>query len=119
MVMPWIIIGMLIASVMAHVVPHHWFDHYLGTSLRGLLFTLGLATVIEICSEGTSPLAFELYSKTGGFGNVMVFLLAGVATDYTEIGLIYKTIGWRAAIWLPVLTVPQILLFGYLANINI
>lgn len=43
--------------------------------------------------------------------------MAGVATDYTEIGLIWQNIGKKAALWLPVITVPQVLLLGYLFNV--
>jgi len=42
---------------------------------------------------------------------------AGVPTDYTEIGLLWSNIGRRTAIWLPIITVPQIVLFGYALNI--
>lgn len=42
--------------------------------------------------------------------------MAGVATDYTEIGLIWTNIGKRTAIWLPVVTVPQTLIFATLLN---
>jgi hypothetical protein len=55
--------------------------------------------------------------KTGVLGNPFVFLMAGVATDYTEIGLLWSNIGRRTAIWLPIITVPQIVLFGYSLNI--
>ena len=38
------------------------------------------------------------------------------ATDYTEIGLLWTNIGKRTAIWLPIVTVPQILALGFLFN---
>ncbi|MCX6667453.1 MAG: ATPase, partial [Euryarchaeota archaeon] len=66
---------------------------------------------------GSSPLAFEIYNQTHAFGNSVTFLMAGVATDYTEFGLIWSNIGRKAAIWLPIITVPQVLLVGYLFNI--
>jgi len=43
--------------------------------------------------------------------------MAGVATDYTEIGLIWSNIGKKAALWLPVITIPQIIILGYLFNL--
>ena len=46
----------------------------------------------------------------------LLFLMAGVATDYTEIGLLWSNIGKRTAIWLPVVTVPQILVVGLALN---
>jgi hypothetical protein len=42
--------------------------------------------------------------------------MAGVVTDYTEIGLLWTNIGKRTAIWLPIIAVPQVLLLGYLFN---
>jgi len=112
----WILIGVLVAALIGAYLPEHWFHDYLGPDLPGLLVTLLFATIIEVCSEGTSPVAFEIYRQTGALGNPFVFLLAGVATDYTEIGLLWSNIGKRTAIWLPVVTVPQILLYAWLLN---
>lgn len=117
MVLWWIVIGMFMASFARAFIPHEWFMLYLGPTLIGLAVTLILATVIEVCSEGSSPLAFEIYKQTGAFGNSFVFLNAGVSSDYTEIGLIWSNIGKRAAILLPIITVPQILVLGWLFNI--
>jgi len=80
------------------------------------MVTLGLATIIEVCSEGSSPLAFEIYRQTQALGNSFVFLMAGVATDYTEIGLLWTNVGRRTAMWLPVITVPQVVALGYMMN---
>ena len=114
MVLWWFVIAMVISSYIAAFVPHGLFEQYFGPSFFGLLTTLAATSVIEICSEGSSILAFELYKQTGSIANVFVFLLAGVATDYTEIGLIWTTVGKRTAILLPLLSVPIIMLMGYL-----
>lgn len=117
MVLWWIIIGMVIASFAGAYIPTHFFHRYLSPSFFGLLATLVLATVIEVCSEGSSPLAFEIYRQTGALGNSFTFLMAGVATDYTEIGLLWSNVGRRVALWLPMVTVPQIIILGYLVNV--
>ena len=116
MVLWWILIGMTIAAFARAFVPQHFFTAYMGATFLGMIVVLVLATIIEVCSEGSAPMAFEIFSQTGAFGNSFVFLMAGVATDYTEIGLIWSNIGKKAALWLPVITVPQILLLGYLFN---
>jgi len=116
MVLWWILIGMFLASATATYIPKDFFIHYMGSGLSGLLVTLALATVIEICSEGSAPLAFEIFRQTGAFGNSFVFLMAGASTDYTEIGLLWSNIGRKTALWLPVITVPQVLILGYLFN---
>lgn len=116
MVLWWILIGMSIAAVARAYVPTELFHKYMGATFLGMIITLVVATIIEVCSEGSSPIAFEIFNQTGAFGNSFIFLMAGVATDYTEIGLIWANIGRRAAIWLPIITVPQILLLGWAFN---
>lgn len=117
MVLWWILIGMGIASLFAAYVPTDMFKTYMGAHLVGLGITLAVATIIEVCSEGSAPLAFEIYNQTGALGNSFVFLMAGVVTDYTEIGLIWSNIGKKSALWLPIVAVPQVLVLGYLWNI--
>ena len=116
MVLWWIIIGFLMAAVIKTWVPHEFIMNYFGPDFIGLLLTLGIATIIEVCSEGSSPIAFEIYDSVGKLGNPFVFLMAGVVTDYTEIGLLWSNIGKRTAMWLPVIAVPQVLLMAYLFN---
>tara|TARA_Y100000310_G_scaffold345545_1_gene466316 strand:+ start:1327 stop:2421 length:1095 start_codon:yes stop_codon:yes gene_type:complete len=116
MVTYWILIGLILASFARAFVPTHFFHQYMGPTLLGLIVTLVIATIIEVCSEGSSPLAFEIYNQTGAFGNSFTFLMAGVATDYTEIGLIWSNIGRKSAMWLPLITVPQIVILGLLFN---
>jgi len=117
MVLWWLLIGIIMASITRAFIPHNLFVEYMGPTFIGLLVTLVFATIIEVCSEGSSPLAFEIFNQTGAFGNSFTFLMAGVATDYTEIGLIWSNIGKKAALFLPVITVPQILILGYLFNL--
>ena len=113
MILWWILIGMGLASLAGAYIPPNLFQNYMGPTILGLFVTLALATVIEVCSEGSSPLAFEIFDQTGAFGNSFTFLMAGVATDYTEIGLIWHNLGRKTALWLPIITVPQILLLGF------
>jgi uncharacterized protein len=116
MVLWWFGIAMAMATFISALVPHHFFIQYLNASPMGLFLTLCFATVLEVCSEGTSIIAFELYRNTNAIGNVFVFLMAGVATDYTEIGLLWSTVGRRTALLLPAVTLPQIILFGVVFN---
>ena len=116
MVLWWIFIGIGLAAAFGAYVPHEIFQRFMGPGLKGLFTTLGFATVIETCSEGSAPVAFEIFRQTRAVGNSLVFLMAGVVTNFSEIGLIWHNVGRRAAFWLPVVTVPQVLLLGILAN---
>ncbi|MCM8782382.1 MAG: permease [Candidatus Omnitrophica bacterium] len=117
MVLWWIILGMFIASIASAYIPGHFFHKFMGRTLLGLLVTLGIATLIEVCSEGSSPLSFEIYRQTHALGNSFAFLMAGVATDYTEIGLLWVNVGRHVALWMPLVTLPQVVAIGYLFNL--
>lgn len=116
MVLWWILIGTALAALAGAYIPSNIFHDYMGPNVFGMLVTLGVATVLEVCSEGTAPLAFEIFRQTGALGNAFVFLMAGVVTDYTEIGLLWHNIGRKTALWLPAIAVPQVIFFGILAN---
>jgi uncharacterized membrane protein YraQ (UPF0718 family)/YHS domain-containing protein len=117
MVLWWILIGIGLASFAGAYIPSGIFQRYMGPTAIGLIITLVVATIIEVCSEGSAPMAFEIFKQTGALGNTFVFLMAGVATDYTEIGLLWHNVGKKTAIWLPIVTVPQVIALGILANI--
>ena len=65
--------------------PEDAFATWFGASFVGLWLTLLAATVIEVCSEGATPIAADLMNRAGAPGNSFTFLMAGVATDYTEL----------------------------------
>ncbi len=117
MVLWWILVGMGLAGLIGSYVPQVIFQKYMGPTFLGMFATLALAAIMEVCSEGTAPLAFEIFRQTGAVGNAFVFLMAGVVTDYTEIGLLWINVGKRVAIFLPIITVPQVIIFGIIANI--
>ena len=117
MVLRWILFGIVLASLIRALMPHDAFASYFGASLAGLLLTIAAATVIEVCSEGSTPLAADLVNRAGAPGNGFAFLMAGVATDYTEVMVLKETSGsWRLALFLPLLTVPQIVGVAWLIN---
>jgi uncharacterized membrane protein YraQ (UPF0718 family) len=92
---------------------------FFGPSLLGLALTLIATTVIEVCSEGSAPIGAELINRAGAPGNGFVFLMAGVATDYTEMLVIREfTKSWKMTLLLPAITIPQILVLGWLMNLH-
>ncbi len=116
MVLLWVAIGFTVSALIGSFVPHGWWSRYLGPTIPGLLLTLVVATAVEVCSEGTAPLAVEIYKQTGALGNAFAFLMAGVVTDFTELSLVWVNIGKQAVFWLMAVTLPQVFLLGLLMN---
>lgn len=117
MILRWIFFGVVLAAAIRAFVPQALFSHYFGPTLLGLMLTLAATTVIEVCSEGSSPIAADLLTRAGAPGNAFTFLMAGVATDYTEILVLRETTcSWKATLALPLITVPQVLVIAWLLN---
>lgn len=117
MIIRWILFGAIAAAALRAFMPAHVFSDWFGPTAIGLLVTLVAATVIEICSEGSAPIAAEIVTSAHAPGNGFAFLMAGVATDYTEILVVREfTQSWKVALSLPLITVPQIILIGILMN---
>lgn len=117
MILRWIFFGTVLAGVIRATLTAETFGAWFGPTLAGLILTLVATTLIEVCSEGSSPIAADLLNRGGAPGNAFTFLMAGVATDYTEIlSLRETTRSWKIALFLPLVTVPQIVLLGWLLN---
>ncbi|MCW1883852.1 permease [Luteolibacter flavescens] len=117
MILRWIFFGVVLAAAIRAFVPTEIFSQYFGPSLLGLALTLIATTAIEVCSEGSSPVAADLLTRAAAPGNAFTFLMAGAATDYTEIMVLRETTkSWKAAFVLPLLTVPQVLVLAWLLN---
>ena len=116
-VIRWSLFGLVLAGLIRALVPEEAFATWFGATMGGLWLTLLATTVIEVCSEGSTPIAADLMNRAGAPGNSFTFLMAGVATDYTEVMSIKDTTAsWRIALALPLVTVPQVMLIGALLN---
>lgn len=117
MVVRWILFGVLLASLVRAIVPPEMFAAFLGPSVMGLALTILGATIIEVCSEGSTPIAADILTRANAPGNSFAFLMGGVATDYTEIMVLREaTSSWKIALLLPLITLPQIILLGWIMN---
>lgn len=117
MIVKWIFVGAILVGILQTFVSDLILEKYFGPSFIGLFLTLGAATVIEVCSEGSAPIASELMNRASAPGNSFTFLMAGASTDYTEIMALKETTGfWKTALFLPLITVPQIVVAGFILN---
>jgi hypothetical protein len=117
MVFRWLFFGLVLATAIRAFIPLETYAVLFGPTVAGLLLTLVAATVIEVCSEGSTPIAADLVTRAGAPGNGFTFLMAGIATDYTEIMVLRDlTRSWKIPLFLPLVCVPQVLVLGWLLN---
>ncbi|MFK8137936.1 MAG: permease [Bdellovibrionales bacterium] len=116
-IIKWLFVGIIIASLLRIFATPEQYANIFGPDLIGLLSTLGLATVVEVCSEGSAPIAADILNRASAPGNAFAFLMAGIATDYTEIMVLKDAFkSWKKALFLPLLCLPQVFLISWLIN---
>jgi uncharacterized membrane protein YraQ (UPF0718 family) len=116
-IMRWLFLGIIISALVRVFVSPENFSEFFGPTALGMLITLLGATIIEVCSEGTTPLAADIVTRAHAPGNGFAFMMTGVSTDYTEIMAIKETTrSWKIAWFLPLVTLPQIIILAVLIN---
>jgi len=117
MILRWIFFGVILASLVRTFISPESFQTFFGPTLAGLGLTVIVATILEVCSEGSAPVAADLLTRAGAPGNSFAFLMTGVSTDYTEILALKETTkSWKISFFLPLVTLPQILILAWAIN---
>lgn len=118
MVIRWLLFGVILAGLIRAFVEPDQFQTFFGPTLAGLGLTVLVATILEVCSEGSTPVAADLLTRAKAPGNSFAFLMTGVSTDYTEIMVLKETTKtWKIPLFLPLITVPQILVISWVINV--
>lgn len=117
MILRWVFFGVVLSALLRTFIAPELFTQLFGPTVAGLGATLLFATILEVCSEGSMPIAADFFLRAKAPGNTFAFLMTGVATDYTEIlSLKETTSSWKIALFLPLVTVPQVVLIALLLN---
>lgn len=114
---PWLAIGFLGAGIAKTLIPMEAIEGLLGHSLYSIPLALGIATIMEITLEASIPLICSLYTLGASPGVVFTLLMAGIATDITELGTIATMLGKKTALASALVFSILTLIFGYLINL--
>jgi len=91
----WLAVGIIIAGVLVTVIPAGWLAQW-GGGLPAMLVMLAVGIPIYICATASTPVAAGLLLAGVSPGTVLVFLMAGPATNVAGIILVRKELGNRA-----------------------
>lgn len=111
----WLVFGVVLAGVILALVPPSLLAEF-GQSNWALLLMLLVGVPLYVCAVASTPIAAALLVAGVSPGAVLVFLLAGPATNLGGLGLIAKEFGQRfAGIYLATICVFSVGL-GFLVN---
>ncbi len=115
-IMKWLIIGLLLAALVSVIIPDAFFEQYIGNSILEMLVILIASVPLYVCATASVPLAAVLLMKGLSPGAVLVFLMAGPATNAATMTVLWKTLGKKSTLIYLATIIGGSLLFGLLIN---
>tara|TARA_R110002072_G_scaffold42064_4_gene117539 strand:- start:103977 stop:105260 length:1284 start_codon:yes stop_codon:yes gene_type:complete len=94
----WLTFGLIVAALIAALLPVDWFAENLGTGITPKLLMLLIGIPLYICATSSTPLAFAMVAAGLTPGAALVMLLSGPATNVATMSWLIKDLGLRALI---------------------
>ncbi len=111
----WLVIGLLFAAGVQAFVPANWLLQW-GDSWLAMLVMLLVGIPMYVCATGSTPIAAGFLLAGISPGAVLIYLLAGPATNMATLGVVQQQMGQRT-MWLYLLgIISSALLLGVLVN---
>lgn len=115
-IMKWLIIGLLLAALIAVLIPDNFFEDSIQNDFLGMLVILIASVPLYVCATASVPVAAVLLLKGLSPGAVLVFLMAGPATNAATMTVLWKTLGKKTSlIYLGTIVIGSIV-FGLIIN---
>ncbi len=115
-IMGWLIIGLLIAALIAVFVPDDFFAGRASNDILEMFVILIAAIPVYICATASVPIAAVLMLKGLSPGAALVLLMAGPATNAATITMIGKVMGRKSLVSYLVSIISGAIIFGFLIN---
>ena len=107
-----LVVGILIAVAITIFVPPTVFSTYFTNPFLNMLFILTASVPFYVCATGSVPIATSLLVLGVSPGAVLVFLMAGPATNAATITVLWNSIGKKATLAYLISIIGGALFFG-------
>lgn len=113
---PALLVGVLIAGVLAALVPPGSLAAYLGGGLMSILLLMAAGVPLYVCATASVPIAAGFIHMGASPGAALAFLIAGPATNAATITTVMRVMGRRTAVIYLGTVVLSAVGFGVLLN---
>ncbi len=111
----WLMIGLFFAALVQTYVPASYLSQW-GSGLLAMTVMVLISIPMYICATASTPIAAGLLLAGVSPGSVLVFMLAGPATNIATLGVVGKELGRRAIVAYLSAVIGVALLFGFLTD---
>src|SRR6266446_2711364 len=112
----WLVLGIVLSAVVVVAIPVQLFDGMWGGGIASMVLMLVLSIPLYACASCSTPMAAALAIKGLSPGAVLVFLLAGPATNIGSLVVLLKVLGRHAVVAYLVAVVIMTLAAGFALN---
>jgi len=112
----WLALGIVLSAIAVVAVPARLFEGVWGGGIVSMLLMLVLSIPLYTCASSSTPMAAALALKGLSPGAVLVFLLAGPATNIGSLMVLLKVLGRRAVAVYLVAVIIMTLAAGFVLN---
>ena len=112
----WLVLGIVLSAVAVVAIPAQLFDGMWGGGIASMVLMLVLSIPLYTCASCSTPMAAALAIKGLSPGAVLVFLLAGPATNIGSLVVLLKVLGRHAVAAYLVAVVIMTLAAGFALN---
>jgi uncharacterized membrane protein YraQ (UPF0718 family)/copper chaperone CopZ len=112
----WLIIGLVLAAVIAVILPENFFTTYINSPLLNMLIVLAASIPLYVCATGSVPIAAVLMMKGLSPGAALVFLMAGPATNAATMTVIGNSLGRKTLFMYLSSIIGSAIFFGLLID---
>jgi uncharacterized membrane protein YraQ (UPF0718 family) len=111
----WLLIGLFFAALIQAYVPQDFLAKW-GSGLLAMTVMVLISIPMYICATASTPIAAGLLLSGVSPGAVLVFMMAGPATNIATLGVVAKALGRRAVVAYLTGVIGTALVFGYLTD---
>lgn len=111
----WLMIGLFFAALIQTYLPTSFLETW-GSGIFAMLIMVLISIPMYICATASTPIAAALLLSGISPGAVLVFMMAGPATNIATLGVVYKELGSRALVGYLTGVLGGALFFGWLTD---
>lgn len=111
----WLVIGLFFAALVETYVETDFLALW-GDSIWAMLAMVLISVPMYICATASTPIAAGLLMSGISPGAVLVFMMAGPATNIATLGVVLKELGKRALVAYLFGVIAMSIVFGWLTN---
>ncbi len=111
-----LLVGILIAVLITAFIPTTVFTNYLNYPILNMLIALVVSIPLYVCATGSVPIGAALLIAGVSPGAVLVFLMAGPATNAATLTVLWKSLGRKTTLIYLSTIILGAMLFGILID---